>query len=52
MGYEDLLDALTDPKHPQHEDVREWAPPDFDPTYFDVDEATSALRSARPLEDW
>ena len=52
IGYEDLLDALTDPKHPQHEDVREWAPPDFDPTYFDVDEATSALRSARPLEDW
>jgi len=52
MGYEDLLDALTDPAHLEHDDVREWAPPGFDPTYFDVNETTSALRAARPLEDW
>ena len=52
MGYEALLDALTDPTHPEHDDVREWAPPDFDPTYFDVNETSFALRSARPLMEW
>ena len=52
MGYRDLLDALTDPTHPEHDDMREWAPPDFDPTYFDVNETTLALRSARPLGEW
>ncbi len=46
MGYEGLLDALTDPTHPEHADMREWAPPDFDPTCFDAAKTTSALRSA------
>jgi hypothetical protein len=52
MGYEDLLDALADPTHPEHDAMREWAPPGFDPTSFDVDETTAAMRSARPLEEW
>lgn len=24
-GYKDFLDAVTNPKHPEHEDMREWA---------------------------
>lgn len=52
MGYEDLLDALSDPAHPEHDHQREWAPPDVDPTFFDTDEAIAAMRSVRPLERW
>ncbi len=52
MGYEDLLDALSDPAHPELDHLREWAPLDFDPTVFDMDEATAAMRSVRPLEGW
>lgn len=52
MGYEDLLEALSDLAHPEHDDMREWAPPGFDPASFDVDEATAAMRSARPFEGW
>jgi hypothetical protein len=52
VGYEHLLDALSDPTHPEHEEMREWAPPDFDPTSFNVSETTSGMRSARPFEEW
>jgi hypothetical protein len=51
-GYAELLAVLADPNHPDHEGLREWAPTDFDPASFDVDEANLALRSPRPLEGW
>jgi hypothetical protein len=51
-GYENLLKVLADPTHIEHDEMREWAPPDFDPASFDVNEATSAMRSPRPLEGW
>lgn len=41
MGYETYLLALTDPLHLNHEGMREWDDPDFDPHV--VDEA--ALRA-------
>ncbi|MFZ0491728.1 MAG: plasmid pRiA4b ORF-3 family protein [Acidimicrobiia bacterium] len=51
-GYADLLEALADPNHPDHEELSEWAPLDFDPTHFDKDETNEAMRSPRPLEGW
>lgn len=51
-GYAELLVALADPQHPDHEELLERAPPDFDPASFDIDDANLALRSQRPLEDW
>ena len=35
-GYKELLLALRNPDHPEHEDYRQWAGPGFDPTAFDA----------------
>lgn len=35
-GYYHFLEAIKDPKHPEHEDMLEWAGKDFDPAAFDV----------------
>ena len=34
-GYEDTLEILKDPSHPEYEDTVEWLGEDFDPEYFD-----------------
>ncbi|MFH1331156.1 MAG: plasmid pRiA4b ORF-3 family protein [Actinomycetota bacterium] len=51
-GYAELLQALADPGNPDHAELREWAPPGFDPTRFDPVEATLAMHLPRPLEGW
>lgn len=51
-GYPELLAGLDDPSYPDHEELKEWAPTDFDPDHFDPDEASLAMRSPRPLEGW
>ena len=48
-GYGNLLVALSDPAHSEHEDMTEWAPPGFDAEAFDIEETTDMMRSARPL---
>jgi len=43
-GYVEFLDALTDPEHAQHNEVREWIGGEFDAEAFDVAEANEDLR--------
>lgn len=51
-GYGNLLAALGDPAHEEHEELTEWAPPGFDAARFDIEEAMEMMRSARPLRGW
>lgn len=37
-GYQDLLEILQDPTHPEHEEMIEWLGEEFDPDYFDIKE--------------
>lgn len=47
-GYEDLLAALKDPQHEQHEEMVEWVVEDFNPEAFDLAPANKALGHKRP----
>jgi len=51
-GYANLLDALADPSHPDHEELSEWMPLGFDPAHFDLEVTSIAMRSPRPLGGW
>jgi Plasmid pRiA4b ORF-3-like protein len=42
-GYEDLVEALSDPSDPEHEEYRRWAGEDFDPENFDLDATNERL---------
>jgi hypothetical protein len=46
-GYEDLLAALRDPKHEQHDEMVDWVGDDFDPEAFDLAAANKALGRRR-----
>jgi hypothetical protein len=37
-GYEELLEALADPRHERHLELSEWIPEGFDPEHFDASE--------------
>jgi len=41
-GYYNMLEALQNPKHPEHKDMKEWAG-DIDPDVFDLAEASQRL---------
>jgi len=45
-GYEGFVEAIADPKHPEHEDMLEWAG-EFDPEAFDLDEINERLKYIR-----
>ena len=42
-GYIDLLDAITDPKHEQHRELRDWIGGRFDAEAFDVKAVNAKL---------
>lgn len=44
-GYEDLLEVLADPAHPEYEDRLEWVEDGFDPAAFDLDDVNRRLES-------
>jgi hypothetical protein len=43
-GYEDFLEAIRDPNHPEHDQYLEWAGWEFDPEEFDLEEINIGLR--------
>jgi hypothetical protein len=43
-GYADLLEALANPAHEEHEHYRQWAGEDFNPEAFDLAAANAALQ--------
>ena len=43
-GYGDNLVALRDADHPEHEEMAEWFPPEFDPEKFDVGAVNQRLQ--------
>jgi hypothetical protein len=42
-GFYDLLDAISNPNHDQHEELRDWVGDDFDPKAFSVDDVNRKL---------
>jgi hypothetical protein len=36
-GYAELIEALNDPDHERHDEIREWVGEDFDPNLLDAD---------------
>ena len=46
-GYYNLLEAVGDPEHDEHEEMREWLGDDFDPEAFSVDEVNRRLVPSR-----
>ena len=48
-GFDQFLEAVSNPEHPRHYDYLEWARA-FDPQRFDAGTATKAMR--RGLPDW
>ncbi len=43
-GYADFLEAIQDPKHPEHDEMLEWVDGEFDPVAFDPDEVNAKLQ--------
>lgn len=43
-GYDNFLEALRDPRHPEHEEYIDWIGGEFDPETFDCEEINRALR--------
>jgi hypothetical protein len=42
-----MLEAASNPKHPEHEDVEDWLGDTFDPEEFDLKEVNKDFRSFR-----
>ena len=42
-GYEELLQTISNPKHPDHDEMLEWLGGEFDPEEFDLEEINEDL---------
>ena len=48
-GYYNLLEAIRDPTHEEHEDLLDWVGGEFNPEAFSVDDVNRRLQ---PLQRW
>jgi len=48
-GYYNLLEAIRDPNHPEHEELLDWVGAEFDPEEFSVDDVNRRLA---PIQRW
>ncbi|MBZ5565786.1 MAG: plasmid pRiA4b ORF-3 family protein [Acidobacteriia bacterium] len=48
-GYYNLLEAIRDPNHPEHEELLDWVGGEFDPEEFSVDDVNCRLA---PIQRW
>src|SRR5262249_5186188 len=48
-GYQDFLDAIRDPFHPEHDAMLEWIGGDFDHNWFEQAEVNDELARIRGL---
>ena len=46
-GYEELLKALKNKKHPEHKSMKEWLGRAFDPEFFDLHKTNDSLRKLK-----
>lgn len=46
-GYEEFLEAIRDPKHPEHDSMLEWVGGEFDADGFDLDAVNQALKHVK-----
>jgi len=44
-GYEEFLEAIHDPEHPEHDEYLEWIGGEFDPEAFELEGVNALLRS-------
>jgi len=51
-GYEDFLEAIKNPKHPEHESMLEWIGGEFDPEEFDLDGINDDLKHIDEEEEF
>ena len=45
--YQDLLEAISDPRHEEHDELLDWVGDDFDPEAFDARSVDAALGQMR-----
>ena len=46
-GYENLVEAMADPKHPEREELLEWLGGPYDPEAFNLDTLNTKLKRLR-----
>ena len=46
-GYYSLLEAMADPNHEQHQELKEWLGGEWDATQFNLEEANDPLKSLK-----
>jgi hypothetical protein len=47
FGYYDLLKAINNPKHAEHQQLLDWLGGPFDPSHFDLQETNTLLRGLK-----